>query len=109
MYNGENGGAEMVSERTVAPEQPDFPDVFADSVAVTAAPFGFTFTFLLTDPDAGPDGNPRPVGRVRISPELASAFVGLLTSAVETHRSEVAKREAAAKPTRGKAVRSRSA
>ena len=57
-------------------EPQQIPDIYADSVSVTAGPYGFALTFLLTDPpvgDAG-DAGARPVGRVRIGRELASAL-----------------------------------
>jgi len=81
----------MVAERSSSSEQPTLPDFFADSVGITAAPFGFTLTFLLSDPDAL-DNPPRAVGRARISPELATAFLKLLSEAVDTHRTEMDKR-----------------
>ena len=52
------------------------PDIYADSVSVTAGPYGVAVTFLLTDPPLGDEEarSPYPVGRVRMSPALARAL-----------------------------------
>jgi hypothetical protein len=49
-----------------------FPDVFADAASLSGGPFGVTLTFYLTDPDGqSQGGRPKPVARIRVSPDLA--------------------------------------
>ncbi len=65
---------------------PDFPDVYTDGVSVAAGPFGLTVTFLLSDPDQPrePRAPGRPVGRVRMSRQLAGAMIELLQKSIES-------------------------
>ncbi|MEP7360732.1 MAG: hypothetical protein ABI744_04045 [Chloroflexota bacterium] len=71
------------------PDQPSdgaFPDVFSDSISVAAGPYGFTLSFLLTDPlrpVAEGDLPGRVVARVRLSRELVDALVTILSRSVK--------------------------
>jgi hypothetical protein len=60
----------------------DYPDFFADGIAISAGPFGVTITFQLSQPggDPGPHVEPNvTVGRVRVSPELARVLSKAIT------------------------------
>jgi hypothetical protein len=64
---------------------PDYPDIYADGVAISASAFGLTLTFQLTDPSTTA-GTEQPaqriVARIRLSPQLASFVAETLRSAV---------------------------
>ena len=62
----------------------DFPDFFADGIAVTVGPFGVTVTFQLSQPslESGIHIDESVIaGRVRMSPALAKALGQGLTEA----------------------------
>lgn len=71
-----------------------FPDVFGDSIQVSAGPYGFTLTLYASDPTAPAEDAARIPGsivaRIRIAPELASALVDVLTSSLEQHNLSMA-------------------
>lgn len=73
------------------------PDIFADSITLAAGPFGFALSLHLSDPSHPIKAGDRPteadlgrlVGRIRIAPELAAAFLPSLITAVEAHQRQV--------------------
>lgn len=56
---------------------PDFPDIYSDSVAVSVGSYGVAFTLYLSDP-VSDEPFRRTVGRVRLSLDLARAMNQLL-------------------------------
>jgi hypothetical protein len=64
---------------------PDYPDFYADGVAVTVGPFGVTVTFQLSQPSTEPGPHVDEgeiVARARMSPALARALAQGLNEAV---------------------------
>lgn len=61
--------------------EPDFPDLYSDSVAVSVGNFGVALTLYLSDPVADEPFR-RTVGRVRMSVDLARAMNDLLAQAL---------------------------
>jgi hypothetical protein len=56
----------------------DFPDVYAETLSITAGPFGciLTFSHILPTGDPGPHADPNEmVARVRLSPAVAKALI----------------------------------
>ncbi len=74
--------SDFTSEWERMTEEERLPDIYADSVNVTAGQFGFTLTLLVGDPHPN-EAQPRQrvVGRVRISPDLAGALARTLIQA----------------------------
>lgn len=60
---------------------PDFPEIYGDSVAVSVGNFGVAFTLYLSDPVADEPFR-RTVGRVRMSVDLARAMNELLADSL---------------------------
>lgn len=63
----------------------DYPDFYADGVAVSVGPFGVTVTFQLSQPSVEPGPHVDPgeiVARARMSPALARALAQGLNEAV---------------------------
>lgn len=56
---------------------PDFPDIYADSAAVSLGAYGVAITLFLSDPLADQPFQ-RTVGRIRMSVDLAEAMNDLL-------------------------------
>lgn len=61
--------------------EPDFPDIYSDSVAVSVGNFGVAITLYLSDPVAD-EAFRETVGRVRMSVDLARAMNDLLAQAL---------------------------
>jgi hypothetical protein len=61
----------------------DYPDIYADNVTVSVSPFGVTLTFVRSDPALEPGPQPvirtETVGRIRLSPALASTLAEVIT------------------------------
>lgn len=72
----------------------DQPDIYADSINVTAGRYGFTLTLIVGDPHPN-EAQPRQrvVGRVRISPDLAGALARTLIQAHSVQKQEQSKLE----------------
>lgn len=61
----------------------DYPDIYADNVAVGVTPFGVTITLVRSEPsvEPGPQAGVtnQIVGRIRLSPSLATALAEVIT------------------------------
>lgn len=70
-------------------EEERLPDIYADSINVTAGNYGFTLTLIVGDPHPN-EAQPRQrvVGRVRVSPELAGALARTLIQAHTVHKQQ---------------------
>ena len=78
----------------------DIPDLYADGVQVGVGNYGVVFTLLLSNPDE-PDKVGRPVGRFRISRDLART----LTTILQDHLARIdAAEEAAAEASAAEAA-----
>lgn len=75
---------------------PDFPDIYADSVNVSVGAFGIAITLFLSDPLEDQPFH-RTVGRVRMSVDLAKAMNSLLAESLAKVPAPAINDDAAAK------------
>jgi hypothetical protein len=64
---------------------PEYPDIYADGVSISASAFGMTITFNVSEPTGIPGTEAAPtrnVARIRMSPALASFVAEGLRQAV---------------------------
>lgn len=64
---------------------PEYPDIYADGVSISASAYGFTLTFSLSEPTGSPgtEASPtRPVARIRMSATLAAFVAETLRAAL---------------------------
>jgi hypothetical protein len=64
---------------------PDYPDIYADNIVISANPYGLTLTLMRSDPGIEPGTEAAPneiVGRVRMSHELARTVAELMSRTI---------------------------
>jgi hypothetical protein len=64
--------------------EPETPDIYTDAITLSAGAYGYTVTLYRSSPpiEATQENPGEMVGRIRMSPALAEAFVNLLVGAI---------------------------